>query len=249
MVWEYVVGAVVLFFLSGLKVVKEYEKGVKFNLGKYVGLMKPGLKLVIPIIQSWQRVDMRVRATDVPEQESITKDNITVGINAVIYYKVVNAERAILEVEKYTYAVYQLAQTTMRNIVGETDLDEVLSNREKLSEDIKKIIDKASDPWGIQVDTVELKDITLAENMKRVMAKQAEAEREKRAVIIKADGEVTASKNMAKAASNLSKHDGALHLRTLQTLNGLSSDKSNTVVFAVPVDVLNAVGQNMGKNK
>jgi regulator of protease activity HflC (stomatin/prohibitin superfamily) len=231
---------VVIFFLSGLKVVNEYERGVKFTLGKYRGLMKPGLRLIVPIIQSWQRVDMRVKAVDVPEQESITKDNITVGINAVIYYKVSDATKAIIEVEHYNYAVSQLAQTTMRNIVGEVELDELLSQREKVSKEIRKIVDALTDPWGIKVDSVELKDITLAQEMKRVIGKQAEAEREKRAVIIKAEGEVAAANNMAKAAKTLASADGALHLRTLQSINNLASDQSNTVILGIPLEVLRA---------
>lgn len=240
MVFSYVIGGAALLLFSGLKVVKEYERGVKFTLGKFSGVMNPGLKFVMPIIQSWDRVDIRVKAVDVPNQESITKDNITVGINAVIYYKVADSKKAIIEVENYNYAISQLAQTSMRNIVGEVELDELLGNRDDVSERIRAIVDKATDPWGIKVDSVELKDITLAEEMKRVIGKQAEAEREKRAVIIKAEGEVIASNNMAKAAKTLATAPGALHLRTLQTLNDLSSDKSNTIVFGVPLEVLRA---------
>ncbi len=251
MVWyNYLIGAAILFILSGLKVVNEYERGVKFTLGKFRGIMSPGLRLIIPIIQSWRRVDLRVKAVDVPEQESITKDNVTVGINAVIYYKVSDASKAILEVEHYNYAVSQMAQTTMRNIVGEVELDELLSSRDKISEQIQQIIDKATDPWGIKVDAVELKDVTLAQDMKRVIGKQAEAEREKRSVIIKAQGEVIAATDMAKAAKTLGSADGALHLRTLQTLNDLSSDQSNTVIFAIPLEVLRAmerIGVNVKK--
>ena len=239
--WElWIIGAIVIFFLSGLKVVNQYERGVLFTFGQYKGILKPGLRLVVPIIQSWKRVDMRVKAVDVPEQESITKDNITVGINAVIYYKVSDATKAIIEVENFFYAVTQLAQTTMRNIVGEVELDELLSQRDKISSEIKKIVDDLTDPWGIKVDSVELKDITLATEMKRVIGKQAEAEREKRAVIIKAEGEVAAANNMAKAAKTLALADGALHLRTLQAINNLASDKSNTVVFGIPLEILRA---------
>jgi regulator of protease activity HflC (stomatin/prohibitin superfamily) len=239
--WEIVlIVFVVIFILTGLKVVNEYERGVKFTFGKYKGLMQPGLRLIIPIIQSWQRVDMRVKAVDVPEQESITKDNITVGINAVIYYKVSDATKAVIEVEHYNYAVSQLAQTTMRNIVGEVELDELLSKRDKVSSEIRKIVDHLTDPWGIKVDSVELKDITLAQEMKRVIGKQAEAEREKRAVIIKAEGEVAAANNMAKAAKTLAMSDGALHLRTLQSINNLASDQSNTVILGIPLEVLRA---------
>ncbi|MFT4304775.1 MAG: slipin family protein [Candidatus Woesearchaeota archaeon] len=244
MVW--IIGIIVLFLLSGLKVVNQYERGVLFTLGKYKGILKPGLRLVIPIIQSWKRVDMRVKAVDVPEQESITKDNITVGINAVIYYKVSDSTKAIIEVENFFYAVTQLAQTTMRNIVGEVELDELLSQRDKISTEIKKIVDNLTDPWGIKVDSVELKDITLAPEMKRVIGKQAEAEREKRAVIIKAEGEVAAANNMASAAKTLGMANGALHLRTLQAINNLASDKSNTVVLGIPLEILRAFEE---KNK
>ena len=231
---------IVIFVLSGLKVVNEYERGVRFSLGKFSGVMKPGLRIVVPIFQGWQRVDIRVKAVDVPDQECITKDNITVGINAVIYYKVSEAKKAIIEVERFQWAVSQIAQTTMRNIVGEVELDELLSERDEISKRIQTIVDKATDPWGIKVNNVDLKDITLPQDMKRVIGKQAEAEREKRAVIIKAEGEVTAASNMAKAASTLAKAPGALHLRTLQTVNDLSSDQSNTIIFALPVEVLRA---------
>ena len=239
---------VILAVLSTLKVVNEYERGVRFTLGRFSGIMRPGLRIVIPIIQTWQRVDMRIKAVDVPDQESLTKDNITVGINAVIYYKVGDSAKAIIEVEHFNYAVSQLAQTTMRNVVGEVELDELLSKRDQISDKIKIIVDKATDPWGIEVESVELKDITLAADMKRVIGKQAEAEREKRAVIIKAEGEVIAAKNMAKAADMMNKSSGALHLRTLQTLNDLSSDQSNTVVFAMPIEVLKAF-DGFGKKK
>jgi regulator of protease activity HflC (stomatin/prohibitin superfamily) len=223
------------------KVVKEYERGVKFTLGRFKTVLEPGLRTVIPIVESWERVDMRVKAVDVPRQESITRDNVTVEIDAVIYYRVRNAKRAVLEVEEYMYAVQQLAQTTMRNVVGEVDLDALLSERERISRQIREVIDEATDPWGIEVQSVELKDIILAEDMKRVIARQAEAERERRAVTIQAQGELEAAQNMADAARTLSSVTGALHLRTLQTLNSLSSDDSNTVIFAVPTEALRAL--------
>jgi regulator of protease activity HflC (stomatin/prohibitin superfamily) len=184
---------------------------------------------------------MRVKAVDVPEQKAITKDNISVGVNAVIYYRVAEASKAILEVENYLYAMSQLAQTTMRNAVGEVELDELLSQRENISNKIRTVVDVASDPWGIKVSNVELKDIALPSDMERTIAKQAEAEREKRAVIIRAEGEVIAAENMAKAAGTLAAAPGALHLRTLQSINDISSDQSNTIVFAVPLEVLRAV--------
>jgi regulator of protease activity HflC (stomatin/prohibitin superfamily) len=240
MIWYSIGVIIVVLLILSLKIINEYERGVLFTLGKYTGTLKPGLKIVIPIIQSWRKIDIRTKAVDVADQEAMTKDNISARINAVIYYKVSDAAKSVLQVEDFYYAISQLAQTTMRNIVGEVELDELLSNRKVVAKKIKEIIDKASDPWGIVVESVELKDIILPEEMKRVIGKQAEAEREKRAVIIKAEGEVTASDNMAKAASVLSKYPGALHLRTLQSINDLSSDQSNTVIFAMPLEVLKA---------
>lgn len=239
MIWFITLGiGLVILLFAGLKVVNEYERGVRFTLGTYTGIISPGLKFIFPIIQTWERVDMRVKAVDVPEQDCMTKDNISVNVNAVIYYKVRDANKAIIQVEDYNYAISQLAQTTMRNLVGEFELDQLLSNRDSVSEKIKTIVDKSSDPWGIQVDAVELKDVVLPQEMKRVMGKQAEAEREKRAVIIKAEGEAQAAKNMSAAAMVLSKAPGALHLRTLQSINDVSSDQSNTIIFAVPLEVL-----------
>ncbi|MFH1820720.1 MAG: slipin family protein [Candidatus Nealsonbacteria bacterium] len=233
-------GAVLFLILISIRQINQYEKGVRFRLGKYVGLMNPGWRLVWPIFYFYRKVDLRVKAVDVPNQEAITKDNISVSVNAVIYYKVQDANKAILEVENYFYAISQLAQTTMRNAVGQTDLDELLSQRDRVSESIRSVIDAATDPWGIKVNNVELKDITLPEEMKRVIGKQAEAEREKRAIIIKAEGEVMAANNMAKAAQIMSGAKGALHLRTLQSINDISSDQSNTIVFAVPLEILRA---------
>lgn len=237
---------IVIFILSGIKIVKEYERGVKFTLGKFSGVMTPGLKIVIPLIQSWQRVDMRVKAVDVPDQDCITKDNVSVRVNAVLYFKIAEAKAAILEVENYFYATSQLSQTTMRDVVGEVSLDDLLKERDKISKRIQQIVDKATDPWGIKVSSVDLKHIELPNDMKRTMAKEAESEREKRAVIIKAQGEVAAADNMARAAKTLAGSPGALHLRTLQSINDMSSDQSNTIVFAVPLEVLEAF---KGKSK
>jgi len=241
-----ILGIILFIILISIKQITQYQKGVKFMLGKYIGLMNPGWRLVFPIIQFYKKVDLRVKAVDVPNQEAITKDNISVSVNAVIYYKVAEADKVVLEVEDFYYAISQLAQTTMRNAVGQVDLDELLSQRDKVSESIRLIIDKASDPWGIKVDNVELKDITLPEEMKRVIGKQAEAEREKRSIIIKAEGEVMAANNMAKAARTLTEAKGGLHLRTLQSINDISSDQSNTIVFAVPLEILRAF-EKMGK--
>lgn len=232
---------VAVIILPSIKQINEYERGVKFTLGKYSSIMKPGWKIVLPIFQSFKKVDIRTKAVDVPEQEAISRDNVSVKINAVIYYKIFDASKAILAVERYNYAVEQLAQTTMRNIVGSVSLDELLSEREKVSTKICEIIDKASDEWGIKVENVELKDVSLPEEMKRVIAKVAEAEREKEAVITKAKGEVEAAKNLADASKTLATVPGALHLRTLSTLNDISSDQSNTIIFALPIEVLRAI--------
>jgi len=240
-----ILAVIVLFAV--IRQVNQYERGVMFLMGRFTGIKEPGWRIVIPVFQQLRKVDMRVKAVDVPEQKAITKDNISVGVNAVIYYKVADAAKVILEVEDFIYAMRQLAQTTMRNAVGEVELDELLASREKISERIRKIVDEASDPWGLKVSNVELKDVALPADMERTIAKQAEAEREKRAVIIKAQGEVIAAENLAKAADMLSAAPGALHLRTLQTVNDLSSDQSNTVVFALPLEVLRAIDKIGGK--
>jgi len=230
-----------------IRQVNQYERGVMFLMGRFTGIKEPGWRMVIPIFQQMRKVDMRVKAVDVPEQKAITKDNIAVGVNAVIYYKVSDAGKVILEVENFIYAMSQLAQTTMRNAVGEVELDELLAQRDKISERIRRVVDEASDPWGIKVSNVELKDIALPADMERTIAKQAEAEREKRAVIIKAEGEAISAENMAKAANILASAPGALHLRTLQSINDISSDSSNTIVFAVPLEVLRALDKLSGK--
>ena len=242
----YIITFAIIIILSSIKQINQYENGVKFTMGKYVGIMSPGWRFVWPIFQFYKKIDLRVKAVDVPNQEAITKDNISVAVNAVIYYKVQDADKAVLKVENFFYAISQLAQTTMRNAVGQVDLDDLLSQRDRVSENIRKVIDDASDPWGIKVLNVELKDIVLPEEMKRVIGKQAEAEREKRAIIIKAEGEVLAADNMSKAAKILSESKGALHLRTLQSINDISSDQSNTIVFAIPLEVLRAF-ESFGK--
>jgi len=234
----YLIPVVIIFLLTCIKQVDAYEKGLLFTMGKFSKILEPGWRIVIPVFQTFRKVDVRTKAVDVPDQNAITKDNVSIKINAVIYYNVFDAKKVILEVENYFFAVSQLAQTTMRNAVGEVTLDELLSEREKISDNIRNIIDKATDSWGIKVENVELKDVSLPTEMERVIAKVAEAEREKAAIITKANGEVKAAENLAKAADLMSNSPGALHLRTLSTLNDLSSDQSNTVIFAVPLEVL-----------
>lgn len=239
-----IVGAIVF-----LRQINQYERGVMFTLGKFTGIKEPGWRLVIPIFQSMRKVDIRTKAVDVPDQEAITKDNIPVRINAVVYYKVNDAGKAVLEVENYYWATSQVAQTTMRNAVGEVTLDELLQKRAEIAERIKVAVDNTTDPWGIDVESVELKDVIIPENLKRTISKEAEAEREKRAVIIKADGDRVAAENLAKAAETLGTTPGAMHLRTLQAINDLSSDQSNTTIWMVPTEVLDAMKGFAGAGK
>lgn len=231
---------VVLIFVVRPIVLNEYERGVAYFLGRYTGMIGPGLHFIVPLLQTVKKVDIRVKAVDIPKQEVVSKDNVSYKMNAVIYYKVDDAAKTINEVENVFWAVSQLAQTTMRRIAGEATLDELLSNREKIAKEIMAAVDPITEEWGINVSSVELKDIELPESMVRTMAKQAEAEREKRATIISSEGEVAASENLAHAAKVLANSPGALHLRTLNSINDISSDQSNTVVFAVPLEVLEA---------
>lgn len=235
-----ILGAVILIILISIRQINQYERGLKFLFGKFYKNMEPGWRLVWPIIQGYEKVDMRTKAVDVPDQNAITRDNVSITVNAVIYYRVVSAEKAILEIENFRYAMSQYAQTTMRNVVGEATLDELLAGREKIAERIKTIVAETAASWGLSVINVELKDVRLPEAMERTIAKQAEAEREKRAVIINSEGELAASTNMAEAARKLSEVPGALHLRTLQSINDISSDQSNTIVFTVPLELMQA---------
>lgn len=237
----YLLSFVLVIIVISIRQINEYERGIKFSFGKFSNIMNPGWRIILPIIQSMQKVDIRVRALDVPDQESLTKDNIPIKINAVIYFKVADSAKAILAVSNFLYATSQLAQTTMRNAVGEVSLDHLLANKEEVSNRIQVIVDKVTDEWGIDVQNVELKDIILPESLKRVIAREAEAEREKRAVIIASQGEVESAENMAKAAHTLSASPGALHLRTLASINDISSSPSNTTIWMMPIEVLQAV--------
>ncbi|MDO8625691.1 MAG: slipin family protein [Candidatus Diapherotrites archaeon] len=245
MILEALIGPlfIILIFvaLSSIKIVNQYERGVKFTLGRFDTIMEPGLSFVVPILQSWQRVDMRTIVRDVPRQDIMTKDNVSAIINAVVYYKVLDAKLAVLKVQDYHYAISQLGQTSMRDVIGEVSLDELLSQRELVAKKISLILDKASDPWGIKVDMVELKEIILPQQLVRVISLEAEAERDKRGIIIKAQGELESAKNLAKAAGELTAVKGGVHLRTLQTINSLSTEKSRTVVYAIPSELLKSI--------
>ena len=233
----------ILFFLSGLKIVKQYERRVVFTLGKYTKIIEPGLRFVWPIIQSSTAIDIREKAVDIPSQEAMTKDNISCNINAVIYYRIKEerVDKAIINVKNLDYAMTQFALTTMRNIVWQFELDELLAKREEASKKIKEIVDEKSDTWWVDVLSVELRDINIPDDLKRTIGKQAEAEREKRAKIITSEWELQSAENLQKAAKMLAEAPGALHLRTLQSINDLSSDESNTTIWMIPIEILDAI--------
>jgi regulator of protease activity HflC (stomatin/prohibitin superfamily) len=239
----YLVLLVLVFVASGIKIVKQYERKVVFTLGKYAWILYPWLQWIIPLIQVVTTVDIREKAVDVPSQEAMTKDNISCGINVVIYYAIKEAEvdKAVINVKNLDYAMSQFAQTTMRNIVGQFELDELLAKRAEASHQIKKIVDEKSDAWGVNVLSVEIKDITIPDNLKRTIGKQAEAEREKRAKVITSEWELAAAQNLQEAAAMLARTPGAMHLRTLQSINDISSDESNTTVWMLPIEILDAI--------
>lgn len=237
----YIIIFIAILLLAMLRQINEYQRGVVLTMGRFSGIKTPGWKIIVPIFQQMTKVDMRVKAVDVPDQKTLTKDNVSVGVNAVIYYKVVDAAKSVINVESVHYAILQLAQTTMRNVVGEVTLDQLLADRIHISEKIQTVVEKTCTEWGIDISNVELKDISLSHDMERTIGKVAEAQRERQATVIQSEGEVLASENMAKAASMLAATPGALHLRTLQSINDMSSDQSNTVVYMVPVEVLKAL--------
>ncbi len=238
---------IVVALIAMLRQINEYERGVILTMGRFTGIKNPGWKIIIPVFQQMKKVDMRVKAVDVPDQKALTKDNVSVGVNAVIYYKMVDAGKSVLNIENVHYAILQLAQTTMRNVIGEVTLDQLLSERSHISEKIQAVVEATCIEWGIDISTVELKDIALSHDMERTIGKVAEAQRERQATIIASEGEVMASENMAKAAAMLAATPGALHLRTLQSINDMSSDQSNTVVYMVPVEALKALEGFMKK--
>lgn len=237
----YIIIFIAILLLAMLRQINEYQRGVVLTMGRFSGIKTPGWKIIVPIFQQMTKVDMRVKAVDVPDQKTLTKDNVSVGVNAVIYYKVVDAAKSVINVESVHYAILQLAQTTMRNVVGEVTLDQLLADRIHISEKIQTVVEKTCTEWGIDISNVELKDISLSHDMERTIGKVAEAQRERQATVIQSEGEVLASENMAKAASMLAATPGALHLRTLQSINDMSSDQSNTVVYMIPVEVLKAL--------
>ncbi len=226
-----------LIALSAIKLIYQYERGVVFTLGKYTGTRNPGLTFIIPIVQTMRKVDMRIRTADIPRQEVMTKDNIPMLVNAVVYFKVVDPEDAIIKIQDYAFAVRQYTQAALRDVIGNSEMDTVLTERERIAEDIKEIVDAETSGWGVDVESIKIQEVELPAEMKRAMAKQAEAERERRAVIIASQGELSASENLRKAAENLAKSKGALHLRTLQTIRDIAADPSEKIVLFVPSDL------------
>lgn len=246
---EYIIGAIVgLYLLSGIRVIDQYEKAITFTLGKYTGTKEPGLRFIFPVIQRIQRVDMRVRALDIEKQQVMTKDNVPLDVNGVIFFKVSKAEDAIIKVQHFEYAIAKHAQTALRDVCGSMTMDTVLTERQMVGDEIRKIVDKETDQWGLDVSVIKLQDIEVPDDLKRIMSRQAAAEREKRANIIKSEGDRDAAKNLASAADTMAKSKGAMQLRTLQTLDGLGPTASNTVVMALPVEVFEFL-QSMAKKK
>lgn len=238
-----IVIVVVIFILSGIKVINQYERGVVLTLGKFTGLREPGLRVVIPIFQRLIRVDVRSTPIDVAKQEVITKDNVTVGVDAVVYFRVVDAPKAVLETTNYIYATSQFAQAALRDVTGNVDMDDLLGKREEISTQIKEIVDRQTDQWGIDVEAVKVQNIELPTDMKRAMAKQAEAERERRAVIITAEGEKAAATAVAEAAAMLTKIPGGINIRTLQTLEKISAEPSQKTLFVLPADLTDSISK------
>lgn len=244
-----VVITVIFFMMNAIRILREYERGVVFTLGRFWKVKGPGLIILVPFIQTMVRVQLRTIVMDVPTQDVISRDNVSVRVNAVVYFRVVDPQRAIIQVENYYEATSQLAQTTLRSVLGQHELDEMLSEREKLNRDIQKILDEQTDAWGIKVSNVEIKHIDLDESMIRAIAKQAEAERERRAKVINAEGEFQASEKLFEAASVLAKHPQSIQLRYLQTLNDMSSKNSTTIVFPLPIDLVSSLQQALEKFK
>jgi regulator of protease activity HflC (stomatin/prohibitin superfamily) len=227
--------------LRGVKILYQYERGVVFTLGKYKGIREPGLNIIVPIFQTMRRVDMRIKTADVPRQEVMTKDNIPMLVNAVVYFKVINPEAAIIKIEDYVYAIRQYTQAALRDVIGNSEMDRVLTEREVVAESIKSIVDSETNGWGIDVESIKIQEVELPAEMKRAMAKQAEAERERRAVIIASQGELSASENLRMAAENLAKSSGALHLRTLQTIRDIAADPSEKIVLFLPNELTQVI--------
>jgi len=244
-IWILIIFAVILF-VKTLVIIDQYERGIVLTLGSYSYTLSPGLKVLIPFVQRLIKVDIRITTSDIPQQEVITRDNVPVGINAVVYFQVSKPEDAVLKIQDYTYAVTQYAQTALRDVIGGVELDSLLTDRQKIAEEIKKIVDQETTEWGVDVTAIKIQDIELPADMKRAMAKQAEAERERRATIIRSQGELSASENLKKAMEQMAK-SGAISLRTLQTIEATTTNPANTVVFAIPIEIIEGLKKLGGK--
>ncbi len=250
MIIGWVIGAIVaVFLLLGIRIVNQYERAVKFRLGKYVKMLQPGLRWIIPIIERIEKVDIRVIAADIPAQEVITKDNVPMKVNGVVFFKVVSSEKAILEVEDYAFAISQLAQSALRDMTGKSELDNVLAKREEIGNQVQKIVDLETEPWGIKITDVKIKDIELPENMKRAMAHQAEAERDRRARVINAEAEKQASQKLLEAGKIMEKSPSAMKLRFYQTLNDISEEKNSTIVLPFPEELIDFLNLKSKRRK
>ncbi|MCX6803964.1 MAG: slipin family protein [Candidatus Diapherotrites archaeon] len=238
---------VILILIFGIRIINQWETGVRFRLGKYKDTLQPGLRIIIPIIDTIRKIDMRIVTIDIPRQQVITKDNVPVAINGVVYFKVADASIAVTKIQDFQYAVSQYAQTALRDVAGSMVLDQVLTERENIGKDIEEIVEKASAKWGIEVQEIKLQDIDMPEDLKRIMSRQASSEREKRATIIKSEGDVIAANNLSKAAITMAKSPGAMQLRTLQTIDGLGPSPSNTVILGIPMDLME-LAQNLSKS-
>jgi regulator of protease activity HflC (stomatin/prohibitin superfamily) len=247
MLWIYIIAIIVIYVFSGLKVINQYERGVVMTLGKFSGMRSPGLCVILPVFQHLIKVDVRTNTIDIPKQEVITKDNVTVNVDAVVYFRVVDAEKAIFEVTNYIYASSQFAQAALRDVTGNVELDSLLGKRDEVSAQIKDIVDKQSEKWGIDVESVKIQNIELPQDMKRAMAKQAEAERERRAVIITAEGEKAAARAVSEAAAILTSTPGGINIRTLQTLEKIAVEPSQKTLFVLPADLIDTVGKLIKK--
>ncbi len=229
---------IVIIIASAVRILLEYERGVVFRLGRFSGVKGPGLKFIIPVIDQMKKINMRTIAMDVPPQDIITRDNVSIKVNAVLYFRVIQPEKALIEVDNYLYATSQLAQTSLRSVLGQVELDDLLAQRDKINHNLQEILDRQTDPWGVKISNVEIKHVDLPTEMQRAMARQAEAERERRSKVIHARGEFEASSNLAKAAEQISAQPGALQLRFLQTMTEIATEKNSTILFPMPIDLL-----------
>lgn len=236
--WIIALAFVLIIIASAVRILLEYERGVVFRLGRFSSVKGPGLKFIIPIVDQLKKISMRTVAMDVPPQDIITRDNVSMKVNAVLYFRVIHPEKALIEVENYLYATSQLAQTSLRSVLGQVELDELLSHRDKINKNLQEILDRQTDPWGVKISNVEIKHVDLPAEMQRAMARQAEAERERRAKVIHAEGELQASTSLASAAKQISAETGALQLRFLQTLTEIATEKNSTILFPLPIDLL-----------